>query len=198
MPPALVYILVTYHQQGEKNGQWLTISGLANKRVDVRLEGMAGITNRNFIPSALILGLEGQFGRLLLTSPVLENTLERKKIDVYGLGPTQRKHPIAPMCIRPLRVYDTGQPLTEVKGRVVIIGPNVAGETDSVGRYGQTEPSMKHDFSRGEVVMVRMEPGITPGFSLFPLASLCRSINAPLQTADGKFPQTSFDTPLYF
>ncbi|KAJ7205703.1 hypothetical protein GGX14DRAFT_397397 [Mycena pura] len=183
--------------EGENNGQWLTIPGLANKRVDVRLEGLAGITNRNFLPSSLILGLEGQFGRLLLTSPVLENTLDRKKIDVYGIGPTQRKHPIAPMCIRPLRVYDTGQPLTEVKGRVVIIGPNVAGETDSVGRYGQTEPSMEHDFSQGEVVMVRMEAGIKPGFSLFPLASLCRSINAPLQTVDGKFPQTSFDIPLF-
>ncbi|KAJ7210715.1 hypothetical protein GGX14DRAFT_394356 [Mycena pura] len=183
--------------EGENNGQWLTIPGLANKRVDVRLEGLVGITNRNFLPSSLILGLEGQFGRLLLTSPVLENTLDRKKIDVYGIGPTQRKHPIAPMCIRPLRVYDTGQPLTEVKGRVIIIGPNVAGETDSVGRYGQTEPSMEHDFSQGEVVMVRMEAGIKPGFSLFPLASLCRSINAPLQTVDGKFPQTSFDIPLF-
>ncbi|KAJ7223020.1 hypothetical protein GGX14DRAFT_557587 [Mycena pura] len=89
---------------GEKTGEWLTIPGLAQKRVDVQLQGLLALSQRNFRPSKTILQLEGRTGYLLLVSPVLANTLQSTKVDVYAVGHNGTKHPIAAMCIRPLSV----------------------------------------------------------------------------------------------
>ncbi|KAJ7201015.1 hypothetical protein GGX14DRAFT_571588 [Mycena pura] len=181
---------------GEKSGEWLTIPGLAKKRVDVQLGGLLALSQQNFRPSNTILGLEGRTGYLLLASPVLATTLQSTKVDVYVVGRNGTKHAIAPMCIRPLRTHD-GTPITQIKGRVVVIGPDVLGDTKEVGRYGQTEPDFKHDYSPDAVVVVRFEnKGQTDGLrslGVFPLSSLCLSVNVPIQVAHGNFPVTTFD-----
>ncbi|KAJ7192380.1 hypothetical protein GGX14DRAFT_578244 [Mycena pura] len=178
---------------GEKTGEWLTIPGLAQKRVDVQLQGLLALSQRNFRPSKTILQLEGRTGYLLLASPVLANTLQSTKVDVYAVGRNGTKHPIAPMCIRPLRVH-ASTPITRIKNRVVVIGPDVVGDIKAVGRYGQTEPDVKHDFSPVAVVVRLENKGQLEGLrGVFPLSSLCLSVNVPIQAAHGNFPMTTFD-----
>ena len=179
---------------GEKTGEWLTIPGLAQKRVDVELQGLLALSLRNFRPTNTILGLEGRTGYLLLASPVLATTLQSKKVDVYAVGRNGTEHAIAPMCIRPLRTHD-GNLITQIKARIVVIGPDVVGDTNDVGRYGQTEPDAEHGYTPDAVVVVRLEnKGQAARLrGVFPLSSLCLSVNFPIQATHGNFPMTTFD-----
>jgi len=180
---------------GETDGRWLCIPGLARKRVDVKVEGVVDLDDRKFRTSATIRALEGRTGYLLLEKAVLERSLDSQKIDVYAVGKNGTKHGVAPKCIRPVRQTDSGTPLTEVLVRVVIIGPDVDGVAEMLGRYAQTEPERPHDKGR-DVVYVRLETQRLhepDEFRLFHRNSLCRATNTTVSTQECDFPATIFN-----
>ena len=180
---------------GETDGRWLCIPGLARKHVDVKVEGVVGLDDRKFRTSATIRALEGRTGYLLLEKAVLERSLDSQKIDVYAVGKNGTKHGVAPKCIRPVRQTDSGTPLTEVLVRVVIIGPDVDGVAEMLGRYAQTEPERPHDKGR-DVVYVRLETQRLhepDEFRLFHRNSLCRATNTTVSTQECDFPATIFN-----
>ncbi|KAJ7194704.1 hypothetical protein GGX14DRAFT_404492 [Mycena pura] len=179
---------------GETDGRWLCIPGLARKRVDVKVEGVADLNDRKFRTSATIRALEGRTGYLLLEKPVLERSLDSQKIDVYAVGKNGSKHGLAPKCIRPVRQTDSGTPITQVLVRVVIIGPDLDGDAGMLGRYAQTEPERPHDKGR-DVVYVRLDTRLhdPAEFRLFHRNSLCRATNTTVSIQQTDFPATIFN-----
>ncbi|KAJ6574192.1 hypothetical protein B0H19DRAFT_1063177 [Mycena capillaripes] len=93
--------------------------------------------------------------------------------------------------------------IADAEIRVIVIGPDLAGSDVHIGRYAQTIPSELRDRGPpenrlGEVVHVKfaIDPDaamLVPGKALFPLYSLCRSVNT--QPPSAKDPMTSIFPP---
>ncbi|KAF7371738.1 hypothetical protein MVEN_00030300 [Mycena venus] len=135
---------------GELDGRWLCLPGLAHKRVDVILKDIVGSENRYFRPKKRILGCEGRSGYLALDLPFREEDLNQKTIRVWAVGPNGTNHPVRGPCIRPMRYMADGTPINQVVTRVVIIGPDIAGDVSQLGCYGEARPH------NDEVVVVKM------------------------------------------
>ncbi|KAJ7687769.1 hypothetical protein B0H17DRAFT_1203472 [Mycena rosella] len=71
----------------ESNGEWLCDPSLTDKRVDVVLRG---------------IGRMGSTGYLLLEEAITPTSLQSRKITVYGVGKTLRKHDVPGQYIQPL------------------------------------------------------------------------------------------------
>ncbi|KAJ7661816.1 hypothetical protein B0H17DRAFT_1144540 [Mycena rosella] len=101
---------------GESNGEWLCDPSLTDKRVDVVLRGIGRmVKTRHWNPSALLMGLEGSAGYLLLKEAITLTSLQSLKITVYGVGKTLRKHDVPGQYIQPLRQNDDGTPVTRLQ-----------------------------------------------------------------------------------
>ncbi|KAJ7635930.1 hypothetical protein B0H17DRAFT_1149607 [Mycena rosella] len=90
---------------GESNGEWLCNPSLTDKRVDVVLRGIGRmVKTRHWNPSALLMGLEGSTGYLLLEEAITPTSLQSRKIRVYGVarhsGSTTSRGSIFSLCAR--------------------------------------------------------------------------------------------------
>ncbi|KAJ7434010.1 hypothetical protein B0H11DRAFT_1938925 [Mycena galericulata] len=170
---------------GEDTGEWMCIPALKGKRVDVVLEGVNSValqTHRIFKTSPKIRALEGKVGYFLLVNAVDPKSIDKKKVQVYGLGVP---HGIAPMCIKPRRFSDDGTTRIDAfKERVVIVGPDIQGDIVAKGCYAQTRPHTEHTHSGG-IVEVELESG---GLKFHHYSSLCMARNIHIDTTDNAFP----------
>ncbi|KAK7022650.1 hypothetical protein R3P38DRAFT_3196046 [Favolaschia claudopus] len=167
---------------GERDGTWLNIRKLANKRVDVHL---CNIASHLKTVTKKALNAEGKFGHLLLT----DSSFDSPMLTVYGVGPTQAKIDVPKICIRPRRGTDDAFPLTATVERVVIIGPAIDGNNSRLGEYAETIGECGHGFGR-DVAGVRFEK--TEGFSFYHTMFLCLAKNVLIQSTHGLYDTTSF------
>ncbi|KAJ7856506.1 hypothetical protein B0H14DRAFT_3864980 [Mycena olivaceomarginata] len=142
---------------GELNGEWLCITGLAKKRVDVKLEGLYTFDHRKMRTTPTIRALDGRTGYLLLVNPVTKSSLGNEKIKVWAVGKNSMAHGIPGPCIRPARQTDDGTPITQIVDRVVIIGPDVLGDASKIGFYAQTDPARTHSYGSAPVASLQSE-----------------------------------------
>ncbi|KAJ7657117.1 hypothetical protein B0H17DRAFT_1145974 [Mycena rosella] len=130
---------------GESNGKWLCDPSLTDKRVDIMLRGIGRmVKTRHWNPSALLMGLEGSTGYLLLEEAITPTSLQSQKITVYGVGKTLRKHDVPGQYIQPLRQNNNGTPVTRLQQRVIVLGADLTGDRTAVGSYAQMRPDIKH------------------------------------------------------
>ncbi|KAJ7697422.1 hypothetical protein B0H17DRAFT_1130397 [Mycena rosella] len=175
---------------GESNSEWLCDPSLTDKQVDVVLRGIGRmVKTRHWNPSALLMGLEGSTGYLLLEEAITPTSLESRKITVYGVGKTLRKHDVPGQYIQPLRQNDDSTPITRLQQRVIVLGADLTGDHTAVGSYAQTRPDIKHPHG-DDVVAVMLEGGAGPFF--FHILRLSRATNHALQTMARVFPATTF------
>ncbi|KAJ7204069.1 hypothetical protein GGX14DRAFT_398381 [Mycena pura] len=182
-------------REGELNGEWLCIPGLANKRVDVRLEGLLSFDHRKMRTTPRIRALEGQSGYLLLNDAITKTTLANEKIQVRAVGGGATAQGIPGPCIRPSRQINRDTSITQVVGRVDIIGPDVTGDTSRIGFYAQTDPVHTHQYGTDAVAVKfeRQAAGEPWEWGFFNRVSLCRAQNISIPTVHGEFPATNFD-----
>ncbi|KAK7038497.1 hypothetical protein R3P38DRAFT_3475575 [Favolaschia claudopus] len=178
--------------EGEGNGDWLSVQGLAGKRLDVIVAGVAQIDSL----AARIRSMDGRRGYLLLTKDVPRRDPKRRnlvkpgkedKVFIYGATAGGQKHPIEPKYLRPCRLNDEKQSILHVPERVVVLAADVNGDTSRLGSYGQTAPEHKHD-NEG-VVAVKFLDGV---FQFFHLHTLCLSKNIRIECVEGVFAATEF------
>ncbi|KAJ7469267.1 hypothetical protein B0H11DRAFT_1920502 [Mycena galericulata] len=185
VPLTRAYHLPSAPTKSEDTGEWMCIPALKGKRVDVVLEGVNSValqTHRIFKTSPKIRALEGKVGYFLLVNAVDPKSIDKKKVQVYGLGVP---HGIAPMCIKPRRFSDDGTTRIDAfKERVVIVGPDIQGDIVAKGCYAQTRPHTEHTHSGG-IVEVELESG---GLKFHHYSSLCMARNIHIDTTDNAFP----------
>ncbi|KAK7017238.1 hypothetical protein R3P38DRAFT_3560909 [Favolaschia claudopus] len=178
--------------EGEANGDWLSVQGLAGKRLDVIVAGVAQINSL----AARIRSMDGQRGYVLLTKDVPRRDPKRRnlvkpgkedKVFIYGATAGGQKHPIEPKYLRPCRLNDKKQSILHVPERVVVLAADVNEDTSRLGSYGQTAPERKHD-DEG-VVAVKFLDGV---FQFFHLHTLCLSKNIRIECVEGVFAATEF------
>jgi hypothetical protein len=103
-----------------------------------------------------------------------------------------------------LHIHEGRESIAAVEVRVIIIGPDVNGDKTHLGEYAQTMPSKHADPNRVNLTdVVRVKFAITPlrvdpREGLFPLYSLCRSLNKQLagitQNMTSDFVRTQWPT----
>lgn len=167
----------------------MCIPRLERKRVDVQVVGIMSYRGKI---SAAMSALDGKFGWLLLGHPVSTND---EKVVVYGAGKNGMKHSVPKMYIKPRRVDDDGKSLTNIRARVVIIGPDVNDNAFSQGYYAETQPNLQHSYG-ADVVGVRLEPSMAPSVAgrplFFHVSSLSYARNIRIVSPDGIFDTTNF------
>ncbi|KAJ7896178.1 hypothetical protein B0H13DRAFT_1885261 [Mycena leptocephala] len=164
----------------EDNGEWMCVPGLNGKHFDVQVVGITGVKER---VSNTLQKLEGRFGHILVTAAI---NLGAKKVEVCGVGKSGMKHAVHVQCIKPRRKNDSGQLITEVAERVVVIGP------DMVGGTMLTQPDIPHYYEPGVVcVLVEcLDRSFDPNF--FKVSSLCLAKNVALTYQNQEFVATTF------
>lgn len=185
----MFYFIQRLFHAGEVSGEWMCISRLAGKRVDVQVVGVMSLRER-ISPS--MAALEGKNGWLLLTREV---SLSDKKIMVYGAGKNGLKHAVDRTCIKPRRTGEMGGPLTKIQARVVILGDDVKGDSFYKGQYAETRPSLAHAYG-DEVVGVKLDPSwvgaASAGPLFFHISRLSYAANLRTQLPDAVFDATNF------
>ncbi|KAK6974299.1 hypothetical protein R3P38DRAFT_3239603 [Favolaschia claudopus] len=166
---------------GETDGSWLDSPSLVGKKLDVQIVGLTSHPKRL---SAKSLKAEGSYGHVLLTA-----STPKDNIMVHGVGRTSTMHSIPKSCVRPRRVTDTGQYLTNAIGRVVILGPDVDGSTSKIGLYALTLGE-GHNPSGSDIAAVRFEQNSEPSF--FAVRYICMSRNVYIKTTEGDYDTTEF------
>lgn len=168
---------------GERDGTWLRIAGLVGKRLDVTMEGVtAFLPTRDIKVSPKARAAEGKNGVVMLSAvPDI-----KKQVAVYRVGSRLDKIAFPPPCIKPVRQTD-GALITRRIARVVVLGPDVEGNTSLVGSYAQTQPYITHNHGP-DVVAVRCADGSGPIY--FHILKLCLSDNQAVgDCATTTFPQ---------
>ncbi|KAJ6573784.1 hypothetical protein DFH09DRAFT_1311873 [Mycena vulgaris] len=148
---------------GERDGTWLRIAGLVGKRLDVTMEGVtAFLPTRDIKVSPKARAAEGKNGVVMLSA--------------------------VPDIKKQVAVYRTDSALiTRRIARVVVLGPDVEGNTSLVGSYAQTQPYITHNHGP-DVVAVRCADGSGPIY--FHILKLCLSDNQAVgDCATTTFPQ---------
>ncbi|KAJ7431133.1 hypothetical protein B0H11DRAFT_1942027 [Mycena galericulata] len=183
--------LVPQHDQiltlilGEDTGEWMCIPALRGKHMDIVVEGVKSAalqTHRYFKTSPTIQRLEGKPGYLLLTDAVDPQSIDKKKVKVFGFSVP---HGIGPVCIKPRRFSDDGtMRIDAFKERVVIVGPDIEGDIVAKGCYAQTRPYTQHTHGAG-IVEVELESGV---FKFYHYSSLCIARNIHIDMTDNVFP----------
>ncbi|KAF8142967.1 hypothetical protein K438DRAFT_1994429 [Mycena galopus ATCC 62051] len=96
---------------GDDNGIWLTRAELVNKRIDVEIVGVK----------------HSKFPKLINASEaVKENTLRTKGTKIRA-APLSHAATIPADALKPLRMTPSWKCISEEKGRVILIGPDVHG-----------------------------------------------------------------------
>ncbi|KAK7038366.1 hypothetical protein R3P38DRAFT_3182458 [Favolaschia claudopus] len=173
--------------EGETNGEWLCLPGLAQKRLDVFVQGVGNEPQL----SAKVREMEGRGGYLLLNAEIAARETNKKfsrprkadKVDVYGLTVGGTKHPIDRRYLRPSRTGRDGRTVTEMVHRVVVIGGDVQGDLSNRGCYGETDPFVTHSHGPNTVaVRFSLEQ-----YQFFHASSLCLSENVRITAPHGIF-----------
>lgn len=124
---------------GNDGGAWLCIPKLAGKRVDVKVGHKTG----GRISGAQKKS-EGQWGYIEMEKALTSIDLKPKNTLVVRLGEFGTRLFIEPMFLQPMRT--TIHPpqvvsdicISQLDGRVVIIGPDITGDQTWLGEYGKT------------------------------------------------------------
>ncbi|KAJ6591792.1 hypothetical protein DFH09DRAFT_1073650 [Mycena vulgaris] len=148
-----------YNQQrlpAELDGSWL---------------GTASLESPPLCPSRRIREIsaearasEGPSGVVILTEAVSD----------FRVGQKQHKIVFPPSCIKPRQDHPEDGLITKRVDRVIVLGPDVVGDTSLVGSYTQTQPEIMHPHG-DDVVGVRRTDGSGPFF--FHILRLCLSKN---------------------
>ncbi|KAF8203431.1 hypothetical protein K438DRAFT_1964916 [Mycena galopus ATCC 62051] len=121
---------------GDDNGVWLTRAELVNKHIDIEIVGVK----------------HSKFPKLINASEaVKENTLRIKGIKIQ-VAPLSHAATIPADALKPLRMTPSQKCISEEKGHVILIGPDVHGSWDRVGQYAEVMPGQS---DHPEVVQVR-------------------------------------------
>ncbi|KAJ7246866.1 hypothetical protein B0H12DRAFT_1073034 [Mycena haematopus] len=164
---------------GETSGEWLTLPALVRKRVDVRLVGMNSTRWPRFA-SARAAAHEGETGYLHpFPKPIVSGMFTRQNFKVKLDGSTASVG-VPADALRPCRQHHNGSSIGTIKGRVIVIGPDIHGDTAHIGQYAETMPGS----AVLPLVGVRFCEGYKPTKGVFRLASLCRSINVRVMSND--------------
>ncbi|KAJ7485470.1 hypothetical protein FB451DRAFT_1392211 [Mycena latifolia] len=176
--------------EGESTGAWFCQPTFAGKRLDVIILGIIGIVKMHYWQaSKSLISLEKKMGYLLLQHPIPAQGIEKKKVEVYGVGNNGLSHKVPAIYIKPLRQGPDGQPITKIAQRVVVVGGDIERDMSAVGAYAETRPEIVHPHGE-DVVAVRLEGGEGPFF--FHILHLCRSTNTSLTLGTTTFPATTF------
>ncbi|KAJ7033479.1 hypothetical protein C8F04DRAFT_1396093 [Mycena alexandri] len=170
---------------GEDNGRWLCIPRLQGKRVDVRVR----LKTAGKRVSGAQVAAAGQSGFIELSHALTESALNTPMS--VRVGEFGKKVQIEPRWLIPVRTTlnppwnNADASIVTARERVVIIGPDEAGERDREGDYAETCPNTEQT---GNVVWVRFErvEGVDGEWRKYPVESLCRSLNQ-----DGTFTRKS-------
>ncbi|KAK7008192.1 hypothetical protein R3P38DRAFT_3210902 [Favolaschia claudopus] len=176
---------------GEEDGEWLCIPGLAMKRLDVIVVGVADVEALR----PKVRELEGKRGYILVEQDIpsrgpkkreLKKIQKADKIDVYGATLCGVKHPLERKYVRPCRTAEDGRLLNELVERVVVVGGDVNQDLSKRGCYGFISPHIQypHGF---EVIAVEFGQG---KFGLFHISSLCLAKNQSITLRDKVFGTT--------
>ncbi|KAF8187246.1 hypothetical protein K438DRAFT_1764877 [Mycena galopus ATCC 62051] len=176
---------------GDTDGRWLALSGLANKRVDVCIEGV----NRTSYPkhaSSKARQCEGRDDILYpFSKPLLPANFHKSgvKIKLDKSGGTAN---IPADAICPQRFLSPGVSIAEKEGRVVIIGPDVEGSHLHTGDYALVQPGPPDpDFP--DIVEVKFTRHAGPPFTgCFHVGALCRSTNIETKIGEMALAATNF------
>ncbi|KAF8132662.1 hypothetical protein K438DRAFT_1884791, partial [Mycena galopus ATCC 62051] len=167
---------------GEDSGQWISLPQILNKRLDVKIVGVANLRKA----SEAMKALEGKFGYLLISTTVPSGD---PKVKVYGAGRNSNMHSVDRRCIKPRREGDAGQSFWEMTEHVVVLGPDVHSNTSRIGLYAQTNPSWSHPYGRG-IIAVKFPGSEDMGY--FHSTMLCLAKNTPILAMHGNFEATVF------
>ena len=186
---SILLIIFAECDEGEDDGQWLSMPKLANKHLDVKLVGLRQLRVR---VSNVQLALEDTFCHVLIGVPAVSRN--DKNVEVCGAGKTYRKFKIDRTCIKPRREGNNQERLAQVETRVVVIGPDIKFVGTRIGPYGQTVLTWPHRYGES-VVAVKFEEGAG---SFFHESSLCMAKNEKILKDNKVFEQTTFPNYDYF
>ncbi|KAJ7603350.1 hypothetical protein DFH06DRAFT_1350295 [Mycena polygramma] len=199
-PEPLGHIYGPPRDIGEDTGHWLRQKELVGKRIDIKIEGVAGcLAQYGRIVTQKVLGYEGKRGFVKIDHPLSVAEIEKKLLECRTI-PMHHPAKVPPASIKPYRLAEPdalgiAHCISSVVGRVIIIGPNVHGVTDRVGQYAESVPSAPaHAPLPTPIVEVRFPltlSGERPPNEEYHLESLCRALNETLHSCD--IPATDFD-----
>ncbi|KAJ7054852.1 hypothetical protein C8F01DRAFT_1088601 [Mycena amicta] len=173
----------------EITGGWLLEPSLVKKRIDVKVVDSDGFDelSRRFSRLAQYIrkpqrDLANHIGYLVPLERLLkENQIHKDFIGVM----CNNKRTVFPIpALTPCRTTLEGQSISDVQGRVIIIGPDVVGSRTHVGEYAEVLP--RQTSWPGRVVVVRFAAErdrsgqATREEGTYHLVSLCRALNAPI------------------
>ncbi|KAJ6555686.1 hypothetical protein DFH09DRAFT_1084853 [Mycena vulgaris] len=160
---------------GEHGGDWLCLPKLAHKRVDV----IVGAKTQGRV-TALQARSQGQTGFIEINGALAEKDLMTPI--AVRLGQDRKVVKMESRYLKPIRTtLELGFPLsiTEVIGRVVIIGPDVNGDKGQMGEYAQTcERTSSLPANSALVQFAREDPLQPLVTAVYHVQSLCSSYNA--------------------
>ncbi|KAF8217955.1 hypothetical protein K438DRAFT_1747199 [Mycena galopus ATCC 62051] len=176
---------------GEDTGVWLTRAEFVHKHIDVKILGVQKSKFPKLINSNGTRH-EGRTGYLVpLSEPVMESTLRTKGIKIR-VAPMSHAAAIPADALKPLRETPSNKSISEEKGRVIVIGPDVYGSLDRMGQYAETMPG---ESDHPEVVQVRFVKSASDTVSpkgLYAVKCLCRALNQDLTCGLTSIPATRF------
>ncbi|KAJ7060646.1 hypothetical protein C8F01DRAFT_1231284 [Mycena amicta] len=182
----------------EITGGWLLEPSLVKKRIDVKVVDSDGFDelSRRFSWLAQYIrkpqrDLANHIGYLVpLERPLKENQIHKDFIGVM----CNNKRTVFPIpALTPCRTTPEGQSISDVQGRVIIIGPDVLGSRTHVGQYAEVLPQQTS--WPGRVVVVRFAAErdrwgqATHEKGTYHLVALCRAHNGAI----GGLPATDFN-----
>jgi hypothetical protein len=169
----------------ESNGEWLTQIELVDKRVDIVVNTLVVTPYWHANWSQAASNANGRSGYVIIPPNFKYKTkkantklglpLKNVGIPVNNLRPQRTMYD--------LHIHEGRESIAAVEVRVIIIGPDVNGDKTHLGEYAQTMPSEHADPNQVKLTdVVRVKFAVTPlrvepGEGLFPLYSLCRSLN---------------------
>ncbi|KAJ7800168.1 hypothetical protein B0H13DRAFT_1932763 [Mycena leptocephala] len=169
----------------ESNGEWLTQIELVDKCVDIVVDTLVITPYWHANWSQAASNANGRSGYVIIPPNFKYKTkkantklglpLKNVGIPVNNLRPQRTMYD--------LHIHEGRESIAAVEVRVIIIGPDVNGDKTHLGEYAQTMPSEHADPNQVKLTdVVRVKFAVTPlrvepGEGLFPLYSLCRSLN---------------------
>ncbi|KAJ7066076.1 hypothetical protein C8F01DRAFT_1248120 [Mycena amicta] len=173
----------------EITGGWLLEPSLVKKRIDIKVVDSDGFDelSRRFSRLAQYIrkpqrDLANHIGYLVpLERPLKENQIHKDFIGVM----CNNKWTVFPIpALTPCRTTPDGQSISDVLGRVIIIGPDIAGSRTRVGQYAEVLPGQTSWPGRVVVVKFATERDrwgqATREKGTYHLVALCRAQNAPI------------------
>ncbi|KAJ7259109.1 hypothetical protein B0H12DRAFT_1232095 [Mycena haematopus] len=165
---------------GETTGAWFTHPEFVNRRIDVKILGLGTTRFPKHSPRRTSL-YEGETGYLVpFKYPVLSGSFTKRNFKVQ-LDRSTKTVGVPADAVRPCRENLDGTSIAKTKGRVIVIGPDIAGRDIHIGQYAETMPGSAPD----PQVLVRFQKNFAPEYGTFALSSLCRARNIRVMSSDG-------------